>query len=224
MIHRTLIGIIVTCLSMRNILVLFVFIIAFFTSCEKSNNHNIVNEELLSFVELDASDFILNISDTLVTGKFTKFSFSEGDTINHNNWDVAFRGTTLIVNGGEKSHNDQPDRSGNAAVYIAIGSMSEINYIDTNRLLQDNSSGSAVLENMMVDDLGISGKGWAFYNYQTHIISPIPGRVLVFRTHDDNYAKMEILYFYNSPNPEPQNGDYGGFYTFNYLLSEVTSF
>ena len=224
MIHRTLIGIIVTCLSMRNILVLFVFIIAFLTSCEKSNNHNIVNEELLSFAELDASDFILNISDTSVTGKFTKFSFSEGDTINHNNWDVAFRGTTLIVNGGEKSHNDQPDRSGNAAIYIAIGSMSEINYIDTNRLLQDNSSGSAVLENMMVDDLGISGKGWASYNYQTHIISPIPGRVLVFRTHDDNYAKMEILYFYNSPNPEPQNRDYGGFYTFNYLLSEVTSF
>ena len=211
-------------LKMKNIFVSFLCIITFLSSCEKSNNHNIINEELLSFVELNASDFVLNISDTSVTGKFTKFSFYEGDTVNHNNWDIAFRGTTLIVNGGEKSHTDQPDRSGNAAVYIAIGSMSEINYIDTNRLLQDNSSGSAVLENMMVDDLGISGKGWASYNYQTHIISPIPGRVLVFRTHDDNYAKMEILYFYNSPNPEPQNGDYGGFYTFNYLLSEVTSF
>ena len=215
--QRILIGIIAIAFNMRTILVLFVFIIAFLTSCEKSNNHDIVNEELLSFVELDASDFILNLSDTSVTGRFVKFSFSEGDTINHNNWDVAFRGTTLIVNGGEEAHNDQPDRTGNSAVYIAIGSMSEINDIDTNRLLQDNSSGSAILENMMVDDLGISGEGWASYNYQTHIISPIPGRVLVFRTHDNNYAKMEILYFYNNPNPEPQNGDYGGFYTFNYV-------
>ena len=34
---------------------------------------------------------------------------------------------------------------------------------------------------------------------------------------DDKYVKMEILYFYNSTTPEPQNGDYGGFYTFNYV-------
>ena len=204
-------------LKMKNIFVSFLCIITFLSSCEKSNNHNIINEELLSFVELNASDFVLNISDTSVTGKFTKFSFSEGDTVNHNNWDIAFRGTTLIVNGGEKAHNDQPDRTGNAAVYIAIGTMSEINSVDTNRLLQDNSSGSAILENMMVDDLGISGEGWASYNYQTHIISPIPGRILVFRTHNNKYAKMEILYFYDSLNPDTGNGDIGGYYTFNYV-------
>jgi hypothetical protein len=28
---------------------------------------------------------------------------------------------------------------------------------------------------------------------------------------------MEILYFYDSPEPDPSNGDYGGFYTFNYV-------
>ena len=205
-------------LKMKNICVYFLCIITFLTSCEKSNNHNPTNQEdVMSFIELDASDFIINPSDTSIIGIFTKFSFSEGDTVNHNNWDVAFRGTTLIVNGGEKAHNDQPNRIGNAAIYIANGTMSEINSVDTNRLLQDNSSGSAILENMMVDDLGISGEGWASYNYQTHIISPIPGRILVFRTHNNKYAKMEILYFYNNPNPEPQNGDYGGFYTFNYV-------
>ena len=204
-----------------NILSYLGFMIAFLTSCEKSNNYDLTNEEVvMNFVELDASDFLLNISDTSVTGTFTKFSFSEEDTVNHNNWDVAFRGTTIIVNGGAKAYNDQPDRTGNAAIYIAIGSMSEINNIDTSRLLQDNSTGSAILENMMIDDLGISGEGWASYNYQTHIISPIPGRILVFRTHDDKYVKMEILYFYNSLTPEPQNGDYGGFYTFNYVLTD----
>ncbi len=201
-----------------NILSYLGFIIAFLTSCEKSNNDDPIHEEVVTnFVELDASDFLLNISDTSVTGTFTKFSFSEEDTVNHNNWDVAFRGTTIIVNGGAKAHNDQPDRTGNAAVYIAIGSMSEINSVDTNRLFQDNVSGSAILENMMVDDLGISGEGWASYNYQTHIISPIPGRILVFRTQDNKYAKMEVLSFYDNPNPNPSEGDYGGFYTFNYV-------
>ncbi len=40
---------------------------------------------------------------------------------------------------------------------------------------------------------------------------------MVFRTHDNKYAKMEIIYFYDSLNPDPSNGDYGGFYTFNYV-------
>ena len=49
------------------------------------------------------------------------------------------------------------------------------------------------------------------------LLSPTAGKVLVFRTHDNKYAKMEILYFYDSPDPDPSNGDYGGFYTFNYV-------
>ena len=201
----------------------FFFLLSFFlfTSCEKSSNDEILWWHGADVIELDASDFELNIADTSATGNFVKFSFSEGNTVSHDNWDVAFRGTTLIVNGGEKAHNDQPNRSGNAAVYIATGSMSEINSVDTNRLLQDNSSGSAILENITIDDLGISGQGWASYNMSTHLFQPIPGRVLVFRTHNNNYAKMDILYFYDSLNPVTSDGDIGGFYTFNYVyLSE----
>ena len=67
------------------------------------------------------------------------------------------------------------------------------------------------------DDLGISGKGWASYDMSSHILSPIPGRILVFRTYDNKYAKMEIVYYYDSPDPQPSEGDYGGFYTFNYV-------
>jgi hypothetical protein len=188
-----------------------------FTSCEKSSNEEILWWHGADVVELDASDFELNIADTSATGNFIKFSFSEGDTVSHDNWDVAFRGTTLIVNGGEKAHNDQPDRTGNAAVYIATGSMSEINSVDTNRLLQDNSSGSAILKNIMIDDLGVSEQGWASYSFSTHLFSPRAGRILVFRTHDNKYAKMEIIYFYDSPNPVTSDGDIGGFYTFNYV-------
>jgi len=189
----------------------------FFTSCEKSSNEQILWWHNADIVELDASDYTLNISDTSSAGSFVRFSFIEGGVVTHDNWDVAFRGTTIIVNGGDKAHNDQPDRIGNGAVYIATSTMSQLNSVDTTRLLQDNSVGSAILNNVTVDDLGVSGNGWASYNFEAHLISPIPGRVLVFRTHDNKYAKMEIIYFYNTLNPKPSQGDYGGFYTFNYV-------
>ena len=180
---------------------LFLFIFFLFTSCEKNSTEEILWWHDADVVELDASNYELNISDTSATGDFVKFSFSEEGIVTHENWDVAFRGTTLIINGGEKAHNDQPDRTGNAAVYIDIGSMSEINNVDTSRLLQDNNSGSAILNNIMIDDLGVSGQGWASYSFSTHLFSPRAGRILVFRTHDDKYAKMEIIYFYDSRNP-----------------------
>ena len=188
-------------------------LILFFTSCEKSSNNDvIIDEDVITFVELNASQYIVNPSDSVLTGKYEKFSFSEGDTVSHENWDVAFRGTTIIVNGGDSYSVNQPERTGNAAVYIATGVMSDIRTVDLSKLEQDNTSGPAI-----IDDLGISGDGWASYDMSTHIISPIAGRILVFRTHDNKYAKMEIVYYYDSPNPDPSNGDYGGYYTFNYV-------
>ena len=198
---------------MQKLNLLLSVLILFFTSCEKSSNNDIIiDEDVITFVELNASQYDVNILDSLVTGKFEKFSFSEGDTVNHDNWDVAFSGTTIIVNGGDRYSVNQPERTGNAAVYIATGVMSDIRTVDLSKLEQDNTSGPAI-----VDDLGISGNGWASYDMSTHIISPIAGRILVFRTHDNKYAKMEILYFYDSPDPQPSEGDYGGFYTFNYV-------
>ena len=197
--------------------ILFALSFFLFTSCEKTSNDEILWWHDADIVELDASNYELSIIDTSATGDFIKFSFSQGDIVTNENWDVALRGTTLIVNGGEKANIDQPDRTGNAAVYIEIGSMSEIVSVDTSRLLQDNSSGSAILNNIMTDDLGVSGKGWASYSFSTHLFSPRAGRILVFRTHDDKYAKMEIIYFYDSLNPETKNGDIGGYYTFNYV-------
>jgi len=197
-------------------------IILLFASCEKSSNNDIIiDEDVITFVELNASQYDVNILDSLVTGKFEKFSFSEGDTVNHDNWDVAFSGTTIIVNGGDSYSVNQPERTGNAAVYIATGVMSDIKIVDINKLEQDNASEPAI-----IDDLGISEQGWASYDISTHILSPIPGRILVFRTHDNKYAKMEIIYFYDSPEPQPLEGDFGGFYTFNYVyqLDGTTAF
>jgi len=207
---------------MRRLVLLLSLLILLFTSCEKSSNNDIIiDENVIAFVELNASKYDVNILDSLVTGKFEKFSFSEGDTVNHENWDVAFSGTTIIVNGGDSYSVNQPERTGNSAVYIATGIMSDIRTVDLTKLEQDNASGPAI-----IDDLGISEQGWASYDMSTHILSPTAGKVLVFRTHDNKYAKMEILYFYDTPNPIPSEGDFGGFYTFNYVcqLDGTTAF
>lgn len=158
--------------------------------------------------ELNASNYTVDPVSGTLSGDFVKFSFEQADTVSSNNWDIAFRGTTIIVNGGESSNADQPDRLGNAAVYIADGTLDDITSIDTSLLVQDGSNTTAI-----IDDFGFTGMGWCTYNQTSHVITPVPGKVLVFRTHDNKYAKVEILNFYDTPMTSP----YGGFYTFNYV-------
>jgi hypothetical protein len=201
--------------NMQRLNLLLSVLILLFTSCEKSNNNDIIiDEDVITFVELNASQYGVNQTDTLLTiGKYQKFSFSEGDTVSHDNWDVAFSGTTIIINGGESFINNQPNRSGNAAVYIATGLMSDIRTVDLTKLVQDYSNSAAI-----VDDFGFTGMGWCTYSgLPDHIISPIPGKILVFRTHDNKYAKVEILSFYDNP----ITSEYGGFYTFNYVYQSA---
>jgi hypothetical protein len=198
--------------NMKYICLFFIFNLLIFTSCEETLNEDVIIENVLPFVELNASQYIVNPLDSSLTGKYERFSFSEGDTVNHDDWDVAFRGSTIIVNGGAISSVDQPNRSGSAAVYIANGVMSDIKIVDVDKFIEDGATRPAI-----IDDLGISGQGWASYNHESHILSPIAGKILVFRTHDNKYAKMEILYYYDSEDPQPSQGDFGGFYTFNYV-------
>ena len=196
---------------MQKLNLLLAVLILFFTSCEKSSNNDIIiDEDVITFVELNASQYGINQTDTLLTiGKYQKFSFSEGDTVSHDNWDVAFSGTTIIINGGESFSDNQPNRSGDAAVYIATGIMSDIKTVDVTKLIQDSFNSPAI-----ANDYGFTGIGWCTYSgLPDHIISPIPGKILVFRTHDNKYAKVEILSFYDNP----MTSEYGGFYTFNYV-------
>ncbi|MGY8989187.1 MAG: HmuY family protein, partial [Flavobacteriales bacterium] len=143
-----------------------------------------------------------------ITGDYTKFSFSSGSVVVGDDWDVAFRSTSIIVNGGVASDTLQPTRSGNAAVYMIDGIMDDIITVDTSLLLQDGVTSTAI-----VDDFGQMQMGWCVYDQMTNIISPIAGKILVFRTHDNKYAKIEILNFYDAAMSNP----YGGFYTFNYV-------
>ena len=62
----------------------------------------------------------------------------------------------------------------------------------------------------------------------TYIISPTPGKILVFKTRDGKYAKMEIVSYYQGAPETPQYGvDESRYYTFNYVYQPndgVTNF
>lgn len=147
-----------------------------------------------------------------ISGEFTKFNFSSGQiTSSDTEWDVAFRGTSIIVNGGKSLGTiDEPNRTGNAAVYIANGTMSSILEIDISSFLQDSDGGYAIA----------TGGGNSWYTYQgppVNLITPTAGRILVFRTFDGKYAKMEILSYYkNAPENPDAYTDESRYYTFNY--------
>jgi hypothetical protein len=147
-----------------------------------------------------------------ITGEFAKFSFATGvQSSSSTEWDIGFRGTTIIVNGGAATGTaDEPTRNGQGGAYVASGTMASVLDVDTTKFKQDASSALAITTG--------SGNGWYTYNGQSHVISPTPGKILVFKTHDGLYAKIEILSYYkDSPASPNAFTDPSRYYTFNYI-------
>jgi len=144
-------------------------------------------------------------------GPFTKFDFETGaETTSDTEWDIAFRGTTIAINGGiATGTNDEPTRNGDAGASIVTGTFDSINTADGLTFAQDTALGFAIPTG--------SDNGWYNYDFMNNIIMPIPGKMLVFRTRDGKYAKIEILSYYkDQDNSNPANGRY---YTFNYVYN-----
>lgn len=156
-----------------------------------------------------------------VGGAFTKFSFSENKIVNNDNWDIAFRGTTIIVNGGDEiGIADEPTRTGSGAVSIVSGTFASITAFPAAATFnQDGATVYAIPTG--------SGNGWYNYNTSTNIISPLAGKVFVVKTHDGKYAKFEILSYYQGApaNPDPATA-VARYFTFNfaYQANSTTTF
>lgn len=112
------------------------------------------------------------------------------------NWDIGFNGTNIIANA-------TPDSDGGIQIIEDL-------FQD---VLEAPTSGYA---DMLT---GGSGNGW--YNYAgppTHLITPIPGRVIILRTAEGNYAKIRILSYYEDAPEEPDAfEDADRHYTFEYV-------
>ena len=149
-----------------------------------------------------------------VGGPFTKFSFATGGvTTSDTEWDIAFRGTTIAVNGGTVTGtDDEPARNGDAGVAVQSGVLADVTTAEGLTFTQDADGAFAIAAG--------SDNGWYNYNPATFTITPIPGKIFVFRTHDGKFAKVEILSYYkDAPTEIDAMVDEARFYTFNYVYN-----
>ncbi|MEM8999877.1 MAG: IPT/TIG domain-containing protein [Bacteroidota bacterium] len=147
-------------------------------------------------------------------GPFTKFSFATGTvTESDTEWDIAFRATTIAVNGGDVTGtDDEPVRNGNGGAAIEDALFDEVVSADGLTYAQDGTGAFAIPTG--------SDNGWYNYNFMTNVVSPLPGKIVVFRTHDGKYAKIEILSYYEDAPANPDGFvDAPRYYTFNYIYN-----
>lgn len=142
------------------------------------------------------------------TGKFTLYSFKNNQIVANtdsatNKWDVGFRSTTIIINGG-------PIRSGQGGAYTYTGTFNDLTTVPTSATFAQDQSPT-----QLAIPTG-AGNGWYNYNQTTNIISPIPGKIFVIRTGDGKYAKMEILSYYQGAPATPDANSAARYYTFRY--------
>lgn len=118
-------------------------------------------------------------------------------------WDIGFRKTTIIVNGGK--------------IRTGAGGLLRLTSQSYDALKEAPASGYRTDE--AEDDLALiskSGEGW--YNYSFTTIAPIKDVVLAIRTADGaNYAKMEIQGYYKD-NATPSITGATRYYTFRYQV------
>lgn len=137
------------------------------------------------------------------------FSFATGDTVPFSdslttNWDIAFKGTSVIFNSGISG-------IGNAGVIIMDTLFSEVTIAPEAGYAQDNATSKAIPTG--------GGNGW--YSYAgppSHLISPIAGKVFVVRTAKGKYAKFEFVSYYKGAPALPDGlTDVSGYYTIRYI-------
>jgi hypothetical protein len=141
------------------------------------------------------------------TGKYKLFSFKTGATVLNtdsatSNWDVGFRGTTIIVNSGTSG-------PGTASAQVVEGIFDEYFTAPGDGYKVDGTTKAIPTG---------SGNGW--YNAsatQPTIISPIAGRIIVIKTSEEKYAKLEILSYYKDAPPNPTGTEPARYYTFRYV-------
>ncbi|MGG7035681.1 MAG: HmuY family protein [Flavobacterium sp.] len=199
--------------------VLLAVVISVFTSCTKDDETSSTTSELATKTYANLYAPQTGGGGQPSGGVFTKFSFSQNAIVTDDSWDIAFRGTTILVNGGSSvGISDEPTRTGIAAVSIVNNTFNLIKTIpDTSTFKQDGANTYAI-------PIG-SGNGWYVYESSTNLVNPIAGKVFVIKTHDGKYAKLEIMSYYKDGNAIPNSLEGAKYFTFKYAYQpEGTNF
>ncbi len=133
-------------------------------------------------------DILVNGSPT--GGAFYLYSFENGQVLNTdsatNKWDFAIRFEKIIVNSNASG-------PGTASVQIVDGVFDTYITAPSTNYAYDTTT----------TKLAVKGADWYNYDAVTRTFAPKAGKIFVFKTNANKYAKLEIL----SADPTDDNGN-----------------
>ncbi|AWW32676.1 hypothetical protein DN752_22420 [Echinicola strongylocentroti] len=139
---------------------------------------------------------------------YVYYSFEKNTVVDSKDedWDIAFKSTEIIVNGGVNGDGNVKGALLSGTVFEELEGLP-----DDMELSVDTEEMNAIPNDMQ--------NGWWNYDRSTHFVTPKAAIVLVFQTNSGNSVKMEILSFFkgNPPAEEYELRDMYH-YTFRYVL------
>ncbi|QCX53080.1 HmuY family protein [Elizabethkingia sp. JS20170427COW] len=179
-------------------------------SCSSSDDRDAaeITNPSASVATHDVQSFNANAK----TNTFTLYNLRDNKEvdstqINTDKWDIGFNKTTIIINGGSA-------RKGKGGAAIVKGAFDEVTKVaDNTEFKVDNGNTNP---NLAITTG--SGKGWYTYNMDTHAILPTAGNIILVKTADGKYAKVQIKSYYQGAPTTPAMTDVSGYYTFKYAL------
>jgi hypothetical protein len=196
-------------ISKLNVALLF-FTATIFMACDDDDSAPVIQLEATAVADLNA----------VSSKNFTLFSFADGAIVSNTDsattkWDIGFRGTTIILNGGVSG-------PGHAAGQTVNGIFDELLEAPTDGYAQDSESAKAIL----------GSGGWYTYTGDApsgpkHAILPNAGKLLILKTADERYVKLEIVSYYQG-NPSTATDTFADlatrpaarYYTFRFIYQE----
>lgn len=183
----------------KRILLASLVIATIFNACKKENTTSeqldtkfdiTVNDKIVTVKNLPADTVIgrTNIGSPIGAGKFAFYSLETNSVIPNEDsatkkWDIAFAGTTIMVN-------NVTSGPGNGGGYVYSGTFESFLSVPEDAVFAvDNHPLTYAIPKG-------SGNGWYNYDGPANLITAIPGKILVIKTANGKYAKVEILNYY----------------------------
>ncbi|MEM1270071.1 MAG: HmuY family protein [Bacteroidota bacterium] len=189
--------------------------------------------ETVNSIEADPATIPPGGGRPVATGRYTLYSLEDGRVVLSSSeadpavrerdsvstaWDVGFRSTTVIFNGGSSG-------PGNAAATILAEAFDDVTEAPATLLADGNNQCPEIQGFGGVrpgPPLAVctgSGNGWYNYDPAANVVSPRAGRTIVFRTADEQlFGKMRILSYYQGNPSAPTSDNASRYYTFEYVL------
>jgi hypothetical protein len=163
--------------------------VVLFQSCTKEETSSprvTLIEKIVKDVPADTVVGLVNGRPTGVN-KYTLYSFENNAIVpnsdsNSTKWDIGFKDTKIIVNGGTSG-------PGQGGAFVYVGTFNDLTSVPADSTFKVDATPNFAIT-------AANNSGWYFYNAPVNLVTALPGRVLVFRTATGRYAKVEILNYY----------------------------